>query len=416
MVCHRGAGKTVACVNELITRGIYTTYRMARYFYVAPLRNQAKGLAWDYLKYFADGLYDKKSEAELWVEFRHNGARVTLFGADNPDAMRGYHFNGGILDEYGDMNPITYTKILFPALQSRRGWIVFIGTPKGRNHFFEIWKKAQGDPAWYKFMLKASQSGLLSDDILSLARKELTEEEYEQEYECSFDAAVMGTYYSKLISWLETQTPPRITQLVDWDSEFPVEVVMDIGHTDSTAAWYFQPRPSALALIDYDEETGTSVQDWFGILRKRGYKYEKVWLPHDARAKTFATSRSTIEQFLDEGWPVDVVPKLAIQHGIDAARLVLPMCYFNPRCQTGIEALRAYRRSFNEKTKSYSNEPFHDWSSHGADAFRYLSLIAKSRIIELPEAPSKQKQIVPEVICLEELWKEREERMARRRY
>lgn len=418
MVCHRGAGKTVACVNDIIARATYTKFQLARYGYVAPLRNQAKGLAWDYLKLFAEGLYDKKSEADLYIELKHNGARITLYGADNPDAMRGLHFNGVILDEYGDMNPMTYTKILYPALQARRGWIVFIGTPKGKNHFYDIWKRACGDPwEWYTFMLKASQSGLLPKDILDNARRNMTQDEYDQEYECSFEAAVLGTYYSKIIAELEAAVPPRISTLVDYDTSVPCEVAFDIGRSDSTAAWYFQPRVGGVAIFDYDEEVGTGPEEWFEILAAKNYEYEKLWFPHDARAKTFASRRSTIEQFLDAGWPIDIVPKLAVQHGIDAARLVLPLCYFNPRCQPGIEALRAYKRLYNEKTKAYANEPHHDWSSHGSDGFRYLSLVTKTRIIPPQEALVPQKEVrVNEPICLEELWKDREERMKLRRH
>lgn len=411
MVCHRGAGKTVACVNDLVARATYTKFPLARYAYVAPLRNQAKGLAWDYLKTFAEGLIGKKSEADLSVDFRHNGARITLYGADNPDAMRGLHFNGVILDEYGDMNPIMYTKILFPALQARRGWIVFIGTPKGKNHFYDIFIRACSDPTWYTFMLRASESGLLSPDILAHARKNMSQDEYDQEYECSFEAAVVGTYYSKIIAELESQH--RISALVDYDSDFPVEVNMDIGRTDSAAAWFWQPRPDGIAVIDYEEEDGTGPEEWFDILSSKGYSYEKIWLPHDAKAKTFATRRSTIEQFLDAGFPVDIVPKLALQHGIDAARIILPKSYFNPRCAAGIEALRAYRRKWDPMSKSFSNLPMHDWSSHGSDAYRYLSLIARERIVKPPEEPKIISPVLPEPMYLEELFQEREDRMRR---
>jgi len=413
MVCHRGAGKTVACVNELITRATYTQFKLARYAYVAPLRNQAKGLAWDYLKTFANNLIVKKSEADLSVDL-FNGARITLYGADNPDAMRGYHFNGVILDEFGDMNPIVYSKILLPGTQARRGWMVFIGTPKQKNHFYDIYQRSQTDPDWFSYMLKASESNLISPEALAAARKQMTEDEYQQEYECSFEAAVLGTYYSKMITEIEQAQPPRISSLIEYDPDFPVNVHFDIGYTDSTAAWFWQPRPHGIAIIDYEEETGTTVRQWLEILAARGYSYDKLWMPHDARARTFATERSTLEQFLAAGFNVDIVPRLSVQHGIDAARLILPKCYFHPRCMPGIEALRAYRRSFNEKTKAFSNQPLHDWSSHGADAFRYLCLTAKELII--PPAPEEKPVLAPtsEPICLEELFLEYENRSRRR--
>lgn len=415
MVAHRQAGKTVACVNDLIAKATYSKRIRPRYAYVAPLRNQAKGLAWDYLKAYTEGLVSRKSESELSLEFKHNDARITLYGADNPDAMRGLYFDGIILDEYGDMNPITYTKILLPTLQSRKGWIVFIGTPKGKNHFFHIWRRAltQVDQ-WFTYMLRASTSGIYTPEELSITKGEMTEDEYQQEYECSFEAAVMGTYYSRLITSLEEAR--HVTEFCDYDPEFPVTAVADLGFTDSTAWWHYQTRPQGLALIDYDEESGQALPYYFDLLKDKpwGENYEKIWLPHDARAKTFQTGRSTLEQFLETGWNIDIVPRLSIQHGIDAARLLLPNSWFNPRCSTGIEALRAYQRKYNEKTKSYGNAPLHNWASHGSDAFRYLSLVAQERILPKSEPPAA-KPVEPEVICLEELFKEREDRQRRRR-
>lgn len=419
LVCHRGAGKTVACINELVTRATYTEYPLARYAYIAPLRNQAKKIAWDYLKTFSGELISNKSEADLSVDYGHNSARVSLFGADNPDAIRGNHFNGVIIDEYADMSPSVWSKIILPALQTRLGWVVFIGTPKGRNHFHALWERAQKSPRWFTYMLRASESGVLHPEILEEAKEDMTDDEYEQEYECSFEAAVVGTYYSKLVVTLERLR--RIgNPLVEWDPNFPVSVNMDIGFTDSAAAWFWQARPDGIAVIDYEEENGTTVGDWDVLLRSKGYEYDKLWLPHDARAKTFASGRSTIEQFIELGHPVDIVPNLRRQHGIDAARKVLPMCYFSPACEYGVDALRSYRRKWNPELKVFSNEPQHDWSSHGADAFRYLSLVAQQRMLPPPE-PSpddirRGREIKLEPWTLDELWKEHEDRNGRRKY
>ena len=415
MVCHRRAGKTVACINELIHRAMYSKKERARYAYIAPLRNQAKGIAWDYLKVYSEGLAERVSEAELSIQFKHNGARITLYGADNPDAFRGLYFDGVILDEYGDMNPTIYTKILIPALMDRRGWFVFIGTPKGKNHFYEIYQKAQAWDDWFKFMLKSSQSQILPADDLLIAQREMSEDEYAQEYECSFDAAVMGTYYAKIIDVLERQG--RVNMGVRWDPEFPVEAALDLGFTDSCAIWYWQTRPDGIAVIDYDEANGQALPYYFDLLNEKGYQYEKIWLPHDARAKTFQTGRSTLEQFVHADFPVDICPQLSIQHGIDAARFVLNQCHFNPDCQPGIEALRAYRRAYNEKTKAYSDSPKHDWSSHGSESFSYLYLVCKDRILPAQEAPLRHgESLEEEPICLEELFEEYEARTKRRRH
>lgn len=416
MVAHRRAGKTVACVNDLIAKAMYSRKQRPRYAYIGPLRNQAKQIAWDYLKYYSQGLCSKVSESELYVELKHNGARISVYGADNPDSFRGLYFDGVILDEYGLMNPIIYTQIILPTLADRKGWIVFIGTPEGKNHFYQQYQTACGAPdRWFSYMLRASESGILSPEELLLQKLEMQDDDkYEREFECSFEAMVKGEYYSKLITNLEKNH--QITDLVDWDPEFPVEVVSDLGYTDSSAYWFFQARPDGCAIIDYEEHDSQPLSFYFQLLKDKRYRYDKIWLPHDARAKSLQTGRSTLEQYLHAGFPVDITPSLSVQHGIDAVRYMLPKCWFNPRCMVGIEALRAYRRKWDEKRKVLSDMPLHDWSSHGSDAFRYLCLIAKERIMPTVDEPPPPKEIIPEPMILEELFTDYEERRRRRRF
>jgi hypothetical protein len=240
----------------------------------------------------------------------------------------------------------------------------------------------------------------------------MTEDEYEQEFECSFDAAVMGTYYAKSITMLEERG--QITKDTLYDKEFPVHVACDLGYTDSTAFWFWQDRPDGLAIIDYYENHSQPLEHYFNHLSFTGYKFERIWLPHDARAKTLQTGRSTAEQFRDAGFPITIAPNLKVQQGIDAARLVMNHCWFDEeKCSDGIEALRAYRRAYDEDKKSFSNRPLHDWSSHGADAFRYLALVAKERIVransEEINLPSVMGPKTP--YKLRELFDERENRV-----
>jgi phage terminase large subunit len=408
MVAHRRAGKTVACVNELIARAIYSKKKRPRYGYIGPFINQAKKIAWEYLKEYSDGLLAKKAnETELTVRLAHNGAEISIYGADNPDRFRGLYFDGVILDEFGDMAPSIWTSVLLPALSDRQGWAVFIGTPKGKNHFFQIYNRARTEPGWYHFMLKASESGVLPATELALQRREQGEDEYLQEYECSFDAAVKGTYYAKLVAELEGLG--RINSAnASYDPECPVQVAMDLGFTDSTALWYWQERPDGVALIDYDEANSEPLRFYFDLLNQKGYKYSTIWLPHDARAKTLQTGVSTIQQFLMENFPVRIAPELRVQDGINVVRRLLPYCWFSPRCANGVEALRAYHRKWDEVTKSFNENPADDWSSHGADAFRYLCLVARERIVA-PQAEPKAIVVRSEPITLEGLWKERDQ-------
>jgi phage terminase large subunit len=428
MVAHRRAGKTVACVNEAITRALYSRLKRPRYAYIGPLLKQAKKIAWEYLKEYTKGLQGKKpSESELTVILRNNGAEISIYGADNPDAFRGQYFDGVILDEYGDMAPSVWSKVLLPTLADRGGWAVFIGTPKGKNHFYKIFQRSQGivedgeenpeadylrKQRWYNFVLKASESGILPSDELSLMRGEMTEDEYLQEFECSFDAAVLGTYYAHLINLLETKN--QIRPDIEYDPEFPVHVASDLGFTDSSAYWFYQERPDGIAVIDYEEANSVALPYYFEMLFNKGYRYGKIWLPHDARAKSLQTGRSTVEQFLSQPFPtfdgtsrcVDITPRLSLQHGVDAARLVLPSCYFNSkRCGPGIEALRAYRRQYNEEKKVFTDAPLHDWSSHGADAFRGLALVAKERIVRQEDKKNSIIQVkAMNEFSLDELW------------
>jgi phage terminase large subunit len=415
MVAHRRAGKTVACVNELIARAVYNTLHKPRYSYVGPYRNQAKKIAWEYLKDYTQDMADRVSEAELSVRLKHNQAEITIYGADNPNSFRGLYNDGAIIDEYGDMMPSVWAKNLLPTLADRRGWAVFIGTPKGKNHFFKEYMAGIQDPERiFTYMLKASESGILPDSELQIQRSKMTEDEYNQEYECSFDAAVIGTYYASMIG--DVEKDGRIDALVDWDEEFPVKISWDLGYTDSTAIWFWQDRPDGLAIIDFEEAHSEPLSYYVHMLQTKPYRYSEMWLPHDARAKTLQTGRSTIEQLVNYqflGDPrIDIVPNLSIQQGIDAARKMLPKCWFNPRTLPGLEALRAYRRAYDETRNQFSNHPLHDWSSHGSDAFRYLSLVAVPAIL----SPISREIIVESPrIQLDPLFEDRELRISRRR-
>lgn len=416
LVAHRRCGKTVACVNELIARASYTQKKDARYAYIAPYYRQAKDVAWQYLKSFGTGVIKRIRESELRVEL-FNGAWITLYGADNVDALRGIYLDGVILDEFGDARPSLWGTVVLPTLADRKGWAVFIGTPKGKNHFYEINQRATKEDSWYDLVLKSSETGLLDAEELNELRAQMTEDQYEQEMECSFEAAVMGTFYASLISKLETEG--RIAaNACSYDNDFSVYVSSDLGFSDSCSWWFWQRRPDGWAVIDYYEEHSQPLAHYFDMLIGKGYKYETIWLPHDARAKTLQTGRSTIEQFLNpeyidalkyEGvtFPVKIAPKLSKLDGIDAVRLILPKCAIDTiNCYDGIEALRAYRRQYNEITKSFSHNPLHDWASNGADAFRYFALVSEEGMVKATAQKGDSFKATP--LTLSQLFKENE--------
>ncbi len=423
MVAHRRAGKTVACINDVHERALYTSKKKARYAYIAPYYSQAKDIAWDYLKEATKDTATKILESSLSVDL-FNGSRIRLYGADNPNTLRGLYFDGVILDEYGDCRPSLWGEVILPTLTDRRGWAVFIGTPKGKNHFYQINEHAKKNK-WFTAILKASETGILSQEDLDEVRASgMTDDQYLQEFECSFEAAVLGTYYAHLIAELErngniSAEERDHPELTIYDPALDVQVATDLGVTDSTAMWFWQEHQDYIAIIDYLEADGEYLDEYYiPLLRAKPYKYSQIWLPHDAKAKTLRTRRTTIEMMVEAftASKVNVQPRLDIQDGITAARFMLPSCRFNVtdtpegnRVRQGIEALRAYHRTYNELTKSFSNDPHHDWSSNGADAFRGFALVAKQRTItkHKPEVQSWEDLCKPVQYSLNDIWETR---------
>ena len=384
LLCHRRAGKTVAAVNELVIRAIYTSKKNAQYAYIAPFRQQAKKIAWKYLKDATDGLAVEVRESDLMV-ILPNGAEISLHGADNPDSLRGLYFDGVVVDEMADVRPSLWQEVILPTLADREGWAVVMGTPKGKgNKLYEFYELAKNSPDWFSLTLRASESGLIKATELASMKAQMSEAQYEQEFECSFTAALVGTYYSKVMRELDVNE--QISNDVKYDPELPVHAAADIGYSDSTVIWFWQERPDGLAIIDCEAAHCQPLTYYFDLLDEKPYQYETIWLPHDARAKTLQTGKSTVEQFLERGYPIDIAPQLSVQHGIDAVRATLPMCYFNlDKCGEGVEALRVYRRKYDELNKVFLDKPLHDWASDFADAFRYLSLVANKRLNPAPK-------------------------------
>ncbi len=378
MVCHRRAGKSVCCVADLVCSAVMTKLQDARYAYVAPLYVQAKDIAWMYLKRLTSDVPGVTlNESELRANFP-NGAQVRLYGADNPDRLRGLYLDSAILDEFADMRPSVWGEIIRPMLMDRKGSVSFLGTPKGHNSFHEIWKQALANPhEWFSMMLKSSDSNLLDPDEIAAARKEMTVEQFNQELECSFEAAILGAYYGKEIAQAEREG--RITD-VPYDDAIPVHTAWDLGGgggkgASSTAIWCFQVVNDEIHVIDHIEDQGHPLSHYVRILNDKPYKYGKDYLPHDARAKELISGRTRVEAMLAMRRDVQIVTNHLVADGINAVRLTLPRMWFDSyKCQDGIEALRQYQAEYDEKMKTFKDHPRPDWASHSADALRYLCM------------------------------------------
>ncbi len=371
LVCHRAFGKTVLAVNQLISSALRCKTRDAKFMYVAPYRSQAQAVAWDALQQYSEPFREgDPNKADLWVKV-YGGAQIRLFGADNPNALRGIHPHGVVFDEYGDMDPTAWTQVVRPALSTHSGFAIFIGTPKGQNGFYDIHQAALTDEAWYAATFKASETGVIPAAELAANRRNMTAEEYAQEFECSFQAPNVGAYYGKEMGFAETEK--RVAR-VPWEPAVPVTTAWDLGLDDATAIWFCQQVGREIRLIDYYENSGEGLSHYAAQLKAKRYVYADHLLPHDAEVRELGTGVSRVETLQGLGINATVVPVQRVEDGINAVRQMLPKCWFDAdKCARGVKALSAYQREWAPKLGTWRASPKHDFASHGADAFRYLA-------------------------------------------
>ena len=377
LVCHRRFGKTVFSIMETIDRAFRNDRKNPQYAYIAPTYGQAKRVAWEYFKEFTRHIPGMKAhEQELRIDIprpdKDDKIRFMLLGAENPDSLRGIYLDGVILDEYAQCDPTIWGQVIRPALSDRLGWGIFIGTPKGQNHFYDIYNAAIGLDNWYVACYKASDTGVVAQEELNEARATMSKEEYEQEYECSFSAALIGSYYGSYINDLEENG--QITN-VPHDPNIGVETYWDLGIGDSTSIWFIQRVGKEVHVIDYLEESGKGLEWYSKKLKELPYAYDYHYIPHDGAARELGTGRTRQETLQEHGIRTYIVPRQAVDDGINAVRLALPACWFDKiKCKRGIAALKNYQRKWDAKNKMFVGKPLHDWSSHAADAFRQFGL------------------------------------------
>lgn len=370
VVAHRRMGKTVSAINHLIKDALLNQKEAPRYAYIAPTYGQAKRVAWDYLVKYADPLGGTSNISELRVDFW--GRRIQLYGSDNPDSLRGQYFDGVIVDEVGDQNPKIWTDIIRPSIVDRKGWCLFIGTPKGHNHFKELRDRAKTEDGWGLLEFKASETGVVDSVELKAAKNEMGESKYAQEFECSFDAPVEGSYYGEILGELEEK---KHMQEIPWEELSRTFTAWDLGMGDSTSIWVAQLVGSEVRLIDYYENHGVGLDHYVKWIKDNDYTKAEHILPHDVRVRELGTGKSRLEMLEESGLDAKIAPRMGLDDGIQAVRRLLPRCWFNvPKVQIGLNCLRNYHRDYDEKRKIFYERPLHDWSSHGSDAFRYLAL------------------------------------------
>ena len=373
VVAHRRAGKTISALQRLLTAAIRQTLPAARYALIAPYRVQAKAIAWDPLRAFTAPLPGTKvSESELLVELP-NAARIRLYGADQPDSIRGGYFDGVIMDEYAQMDPRTWDEVVRPMLVDRNGWAQFIGTPMGKNAFWRLYQNAAHDSDWERFEFRASQTGIIPELELAALRRSMSPEAYAQEFECSFTSSTRGAFYGELME--QAEKAGRITR-VPFDPALPCVTSWDLGVRDATAIWVLQPGPGgAINAIDFIESAGVGLPWYATQLREREYAYTGHVAPPDIEVTEFGSGLSRREVAANLGIRFEACKGHRVMDGIEAVRTLIPRMYFDrEKCARGIEALGNYRQEWDSKLQSFKPTPLHDWTSHAADALRYFAM------------------------------------------
>lgn len=377
IVCHRRFGKTVFGVNHQVDKMMRNTLPAPRSAYIAPTFGQAKRVSWDYYKLYTRNIPGAVAhEQDLRIDFAHNAGRQMLLSAENYVSVKGIYLDDVLLDEYAEMDPAIWSEAVRPTLNDRRGSAIFIGTPKGRNNFHKLYEYAttSGDPEWFGCTYKASETGLIAETELVSARKTMSEEEYEQEYECSFTAGLVGAYFAKALAKAEAEG--RVGAF-PYDPNYSVDTYWDLGLNDMTAVWFVQSQRGQHRLIDYYETSGLSVPEIMQDIKKKPYSLGTFVFPHDVEKGELSTGKTQRQMFHQHGArPSRVVPRCqSKRESINAARVIMALCSFDKvKCKKGLLALENYQRKWNAKDNVFSEAPLHNWASNGADAFQQFAL------------------------------------------
>ena len=381
-VWHRRAGKDLCSINWAVVSALQ---RPGLYWHLFPTYNQGRKIAWDgmtkdgraFLNHFPEELVEGKNNTEMRLTLK-NGSIFQVVGTDNVARLIGATPVGVIFSEYSVQDPRAWDYIR-PILAENDGWALFIFTARGRNHGYDLLNIAKRNETWFQQVLSVEDTRAIPMSAVDEERAAgMPEEMIEQEFFCSFDAPLVGAYYGNAMARLLADK--HITK-VPYEPLLDVHTSWDLGVGDSTVILFFQLQGNEIRIIDYYENQGEGLAHYIKVLREKEYVYGDHYAPHDIQVRDFSTGRSRLEIARELGVRFRVAANLRIDDGIEAVRSILPRCYFDEdKCSHLIEALRQYRKDYDEKLKAYKDRPLHDWTSHPADAMRYLALSVRDRI------------------------------------
>ncbi len=373
----RRAGKDVVAFNYCIKAALK---KPGVYYYIFPTYSQGRKVIWDsltntgerFLSYVPDEVIEGTNSQEMKIRFR-NGSLLQLVGSDNYDSLMGTNPRGVVFSEYALQDPRCYQYIR-PILTANDGWALFISTPRGKNHLWELYQIAQHSPDWFAYKLtiedtqhiplseieKEKQDGIMSDDLI------------QQEYYTSFDMGVEGSYYSKYLDRLRVKGQ---IGMIPWESSFKVNVAFDIGVRDSTCLIFYQIVGQTIRIIDCYSNSKVGLEHYIKIIRQKDYIYGHFIAPHDIKVQEFGSGITRLEKARQLGINFTIAPDVSIEDGIEAVRSAFAKMWVDEvGCKELLKALENYRQEYDIKKKVYKSHPLHDWSSHYADAMRYLCI------------------------------------------
>lgn len=391
-VAHRRSGKDITIFNWCVKKAFEERCTI---YYIVPTYAQGRKILWDnltidgrkMLNFIPDKLIKRQNQQEMLIEFI-NGSIFQIVSAENPDSIIGSNAKVFVFSEYAIINKQCWDYAR-PILRINKGWAIFISTPRGKNHFWEMTQIAKDNPdKWFFETLSVEDTGVLTkEDIEDEKRAGMSDELIQQEYYVSFERGVEGAYYGKLIDKMRQEK--RICS-VPYEQSSNVNTAWDIGYGDSTAIIFWQQIGGETRIIDFYEAQGEGIAHYAALLQSKPYVYGTHYFPHDAGAGSIHTGQSLQQVARKLGINSVVLPREDISVGIESSRALLTSCFIDAeKCKHLIKCLENYHKKFNEKMNCYSDTPVHDWTSHACDSFRYMSRAKSTQALQGSLSPDQ---------------------------
>ena len=377
LIMPRRSGKDVLCFNILFREALRV---VGSYYYVFPTFSSGRRILWDQvtmdgkriLDYIPKEFVESRNEATMRIKLK-NGSYIQVIGSDNFDnTLVGTNPRGIVFSEYALQHPDGWSYSI-PILRANDGFAIFQSTPRGRNHFYDLWKIAQSNPdTWFSLKLTVEDTKhvnvqQIQDDV---ERGEISQDMVAQEYYCSFDMGISGSFYAAQVDKMRLNF--QITQ-VPWEPSLRVHTAWDIGVRDSTVILFFQNYGPTIRIIDYYEKSSEGLEHYVKLINSKPYIYGKHIAPHDISVREFGTGMTRIEIAKKMGLNFTIGNDVSLMDGIESVRAGLAKTYIDDtKCKSLIKALENYRREYDTEKKVYKSQPLHDQYSHAADAARYL--------------------------------------------